>query len=92
MSILNAARIVFLVLLAAWGATSMLGLLYRHEVPLMRRARLLSGLCGVLLALALLGLGAGWLWPSVAVGLVGIGCGAAWLYILFKQSLNNTTM
>jgi hypothetical protein len=92
MSPAHPIRIALMLLLALWGGFHLIGLLRVRDVPTLRRARLLAGLSGILLALALWSLATEWTGLPLALALGGLGCGAAWLTILYRQSLHNTTM
>jgi hypothetical protein len=92
MSFANGLRSVGMVLLSVWGIANLLAALRVSEAPLLRRARLLGGGCGLLMASALLAGWVGYPLPALLLGLAGLGCGLTWLYMLFKQSLHNTTM
>jgi len=85
-------RLVLAAVVLLWGAFGMAGALLIREAPSLRRARLLGGLCGELLGLALLAGGVGHGLPALLFVLAGLGCGAGWLLILYANSLHNTTM
>ncbi len=92
MSVAEAARLAGTTVLTVWGIGNLLAALRGREAPLLRRARVLAGASGLLLVGALLIAGAGHGGLALLTGIAGLGCGALWLYILFKQSLHNTTM
>lgn len=85
-------RIACMAALALWGIANLLGVWRVREAPLLQKARLLAGMGGIWMALALLAVGQGSRLLALLFGAAGLVSGAGWLYIIFKQSLNNTTM
>jgi len=83
---------VCIAILAVWGAVNLVGVLRIREAPETRQARLLACFSGFLLALCLLTIRYGPPWLAVALALLGLGSGGGWFYILYQQSLHNTTM
>lgn len=88
----DVCRYLAAALLLAFGAGNLIGLARIAETPALKHARLLAGIGGLLTGAALLYLGAGRERICLAAGAIGICCGAAWIVLVFRQSLHNTTM
>ncbi len=80
------APLLFAVL-GAWGIRNLSRAIER-SAPHVRYARLLNGFCGLSFAAALFAV------PVVRLILIstGIASAGAWLYMVYKLSLHNTTM
>ena len=83
---------ICIAILGIWGAVNLAGVLLIREAPETRQARLLGCFCGFLLALSLLTIRYGPPWLAVALAVLGLGSGGGWFYIIYQQSLHNTTM
>ena len=85
---------ICIAILGVWGVVNLVGVLLIREAPETRQARLLACFSGFLLALSLLTIryGPPSPWLAVALAILGLGSGAGWFYIIYQQSLHNTTM
>ncbi len=85
-------RIVIEIVLAGLGLVNIGSALRLRHAPTPCQERLLFGLCGLLLSTALWLFGSRQILLAALAGITGSGCGIAWLYLIYQQSLHNTTM
>ena len=92
MSILNAIRFVLALLPAGWSVLHLGRLLRKRLAPAEAQTHFTAFLSGALLACALWPGGQRPLPVTLLLGALGVVCSGVWFYLVYRQSLHNTTM
>jgi hypothetical protein len=92
MGIFAFVRVVLMLIPAGWSVINLLLLLRKRVAPAEAQAHLVAILCGGLLTAALWTVGSRHFLAALLLGAGGAACGMVWFYLIYRQSLQNTTM